>query len=512
MARRLVVATAAATGGLAAVAVARWANGHAAIDLAIFDQGIWSASHGHGAQTSIVGSSLLADHFAPALLVFAPLYRLVATPVWLLVGQAIAAGVAVFLLCRPLVRSLGSGRAAALAVALLVSPPVAYGLLADVHPVVFAVPFAIGALLCAERGSFVAMVVLGAVAAALRVEVGVAVAVGAVLLARPGPARRRRGALAVLLAVAAAFAVAEQAIGAAGHWSVHYGHLGTSAGDALVHPWRFLVVLKPENLYKAVPWIVISGFVRPSRWRRAVPALIAALPILLSQWPGTQWWQEHYGLAPALLGAYAWLPSLEREPSLSVRPFVGIAALALLVGPVLPSALVPEGSDFHVKTFTESYAAEQLRVDHDVRCIVRGVPRGAGVSADMAPLTFLAHRRDLYLWPSPFAAASPSVLPGDLGPRPSAVDAAGVDYVITAGADGVPSEPPPGFVLDGRAGAFTRYRRTSAATVRTACAAVAGPASPSAMPGIETRGSASHSTMSGLSTRTQSANASATGQ
>lgn len=511
MARRLVVATAVVTGGLAAVAVARWANGHAAIDLAIFDQGIWSASRGHGAQTSIVGSSLLADHFAPALLVFAPLYRLVATPVWLLVGQAVAAGVAVFLLCRPLVRSLGSGRVAALAVALLISPPVAYGLLADVHPVVFAVPFAIAALLCAERGSLLAMVVLGAVAAALRVEVGVAVAVGAVLLARPG-ADRRRDAVVVLLAVAAAFAIAEQAFGAAGHWTVHYGHLGSSAGDALVHPWRFLVVLKPENLYKAVPWIVISGFVRPTQWRRAVPALIAALPILLSQWPGTQWWQEHYGLAPALLGAYAWLPALEREPSLSVRPFVGIAALALLVGPVAPSLLVPEGSDFQVKTFTQSYAAEQLRADDDVRCIVRGVPRNAGVSADMAPLTFLAHRRDLYLWPSPFAAAPPSVLPGDLGPRPSPADAARVDYVITAAANGVPSEPPPGFVLDGRSGDFTRYRRTSAAAVRTACAAVAGPASPSAMLGMETRGSASHSTMSGLSTSTHRPKASAIGQ
>ena len=80
---------------LGLVALLRLHNGWGGIDLSIWDQALWRASEGHPGVTTILGESLLADHFSPAVLLFVPLYRLAASPVWLVLAQVIAAWAAV---------------------------------------------------------------------------------------------------------------------------------------------------------------------------------------------------------------------------------------------------------------------------------------------------------------------------------------------------------------------------------------------------------------------------------
>lgn len=94
---------------LGATAVARWLNGFAKADLAHFDQAIWLASRGREPMSTFFGETLLEDHFGPGMLVFAPLYRIVATPVWLILGQVVAAWWAVWLIVRRLGPAVDGG-------------------------------------------------------------------------------------------------------------------------------------------------------------------------------------------------------------------------------------------------------------------------------------------------------------------------------------------------------------------------------------------------------------------
>jgi len=87
----------------------------------------------------------------------------------------------------------------------------------------------------------------------------------------------------------------------------------------------------------------------------------------------------------------------------------------------------------------------------------------------MQPLGRLAHRDHLYVWPYPFAATPPDVLPSpDLAvPRPDL--AAAVDYLIIPVRDS--SRVPPGFVEDTTAGRSVRLRRAATTTPSPTCPA-----------------------------------------
>jgi uncharacterized membrane protein len=230
---------------LAVAAVARWRSGNAGVDLAILDQSLWAASRGHGLFSSVLQEHLLGDHFAPGILLFVPLYRLAPTAAWLLVGQVLAAVAAVVLVAGRLRPVLDRTRRAALAAALLLSPPVAFALLADVHGLVFAGPFALGAVFAVQDARPRRAAVLGLLAAMFRQEAGVAVAVavGLLMLDR---GRRRAGVptMAVLCGYLPVAVLLEGRLGTGdSHWTGHFERLGSSPSDALAHPWRLVAVL-----------------------------------------------------------------------------------------------------------------------------------------------------------------------------------------------------------------------------------------------------------------------------
>lgn len=248
----------------------RWADLRAgASDLGIFDQATWLMAHGRAPFVTNIAINVFADHVSAVLLLFVPLYRLVATPVWLLAAQAACLGLTV-LPARRLADHFGAGRGWA-TVFVLANPFMWNAAVNDVHPVVFATP-------------------AGGVAAARgppRRPTGrnrrcgphrpvpadtVTVLVGAAIPAGPRVRRRLLWLTPVPLVVSQ---VLPHVLGTWQTFERYSGRLGTSPTDALVHPWR-LVLLVPTAALQLFSWWLPVGFLPlrrpaglpPQRWAR----------------------------------------------------------------------------------------------------------------------------------------------------------------------------------------------------------------------------------------------------
>jgi hypothetical protein len=335
-------------------------------------------------------------------------------------------------------------------VGLLVSPPVAYALLWDVHFVVLAVPFALAAIFALDDGRPGWALVLGLAAASFRIEVGFAVLAAFVVI--PGARRGRIRPAAVLFAYLLVAEYFDQKLGHSIFWPMHYGHLGATPFEAATHPWRVITTLVSGTaVAKALPWLAKSAFIALRRPRLALPALVVAMPVLLSNWAGTQSFIFQYGYAPTLLLAPAWIAVLRRHPEQAKRVVGGSLLLALLLGPVLPAvAYAPS---------RWSHAVSLWKPDRSATCLVRGIPAGAGVSVTDGPLSLLSERQDAYLWPFPFEPARSNTLPGPQHRQAVPELAQRVDYLIVFRED--LAKVPEGFVEDGSGGDLVRFRRAA---------------------------------------------------
>ena len=129
---------------LTVVGVLRHANYWSEFDLAVFDQGVWQLSRGR-TYVSLIDRNIFADHFSPVLFLFAPLYRIVATPVWLIVAQSLALA-ATLIPMRRLADELRAPRWLATVLVIGSGPLLAAGVF-DFHASTLAVPFVAVALL-----------------------------------------------------------------------------------------------------------------------------------------------------------------------------------------------------------------------------------------------------------------------------------------------------------------------------------------------------------------------------
>lgn len=438
---------------LAATSIVRNYRGYGSGDLAIYDQGIWNASRGHSPISTIVGGSILGDHFTPGLLAFAPLYRIWPTTVWLSVTQAVALAACIAIIARRL-RPFCSTRLIALTVLSLgVAAPLAYPLLFDFHPIVIGTPFALVALWSIEDGRYRHATIMGLLAAAFRPEFAVVVVVAS-LVAR-GDRTHRARAVGVLITYSVLAQVALVWIGGESkYWEVHYAHLGSSPSDALIHPWRIATALLATSaLEKAFPWLLAGGLVALGRPRKALPAFVSALPILLSHKSSFGWVGAHYGFAPTLLLATAWVDVVRQRARVLNIVIAGSLVTAILWGPVLPSISAD------TRIFLPTNAIGQWSASDKLRCLVRDIPNDAVVSGEARPAALLAHRERVYLWPYPFQPAPIDIRPIQAPRNSNPVLASDVSYLVVVSATKSPI--PPGFVLDGVAKNWERYRRVT---------------------------------------------------
>jgi uncharacterized membrane protein len=290
------------------------------LDLAVYDQAIWKLAHLRAPELSTIGWNAFADHFSPALLAFAPLYRLAATPLWLFAAQALAIG-AGFLALGPLFDVLGvEGRwRAAFRVAYAASPLLWNAAMYDFHTTTLAVPF----LLVGVRAALVDQrrLLTGCLLALLllRDDLGTAAAAMALVgfsgLDRPERRIRLLLAGSALAWMAAGGQIATM-LGSDRHWAFHFGYLAPSAAEAILHP----LTTTGRLLEGLVRWdnvtLVLLGLLVPLG---CLPALaprrlaLVALPLL-----------------PLLASAGSQFHSIRFQYGAYLFPFVLLAAASAL--------------------------------------------------------------------------------------------------------------------------------------------------------------------------------------
>ena len=388
-------------GGAGMVRHANWWSG--AIDLGVFDQGIWLLSRGFAPEVTINGRNLFADHLSPVVLAFVPLYRVAATPYWLFAAQGAALG-ATLLPLRALARHEGAPRWVA-TLAIVLGTPLTAAAMFEFHPATLATPFIAWTILECRRDEATRATVAGALVLCCRAELAW-VLLGIAIVA--GPACRRRLVALSAVGVVAGYAV-PAALGARGTFAVHYGHLGATPGEAVTHPWRMLEALaSADTVTKLVILLLpVAGLalVKP-RW--AAATVVAALPLLLSRWAGTvlpwfHYWAPVYPIAVG--GALAALGDPERHRFVDPRlVLVGGALAVSVMSPLSPRA--PDSVGLRALTDPqEDRAAAAAQVDDE-----------EPVAASNRILSHLTHRREAWLFPGPYATDEPAELSAEPSP------------------------------------------------------------------------------------------------
>ena len=133
-----------------------WQLDPASWDLGIFTEYVKQYSQLHAPIVGIKGAgfNLLGDHFHPIVALIAPIFRLVPTPITLLVAQAALVAVSVIPVSRAAADRLGTGAGRAIGAAYGFSWGLQQLVDNDFHEIAFAVPllaFSLSALICGRR-------------------------------------------------------------------------------------------------------------------------------------------------------------------------------------------------------------------------------------------------------------------------------------------------------------------------------------------------------------------------
>lgn len=279
----------------------RWSNHWAgALDLGLFDQGVWLLSEGRAPELTVLPENLFGDHFSPVLVLFAPLYLVRPSPGWLLAVQALAVAATV-LPMRALARDLGVRPAWATA-AVAASSPLWMMVLYDFHPVALTAPLVTAALVAARRDQ-------ARTALALTIAVGLVRADSAVLIlgvAVVATPRVRRVIVPAALASMAVGVAVPMLLHTEQTFARYYGGLGDSPLDAATHPWRVVTTLLGSQARSTLLlWLVPVGFLPLLRPRWFAALVVGGLPILLSSKVNTSLpWFHHAGtVAPLAIAA-----------------------------------------------------------------------------------------------------------------------------------------------------------------------------------------------------------------
>ena len=369
-----------------------------ALDLGIFDQGVWLLSRGLAPEVTVNGRNLFADHLSPVLVLFAPLYRVMATPVWLIAGQAVSIAVGL-----PAMRRFAATRGVdprPVTFAWVVAAPLLAAAVFDFHPSTLAVGPLAWLLVALDLDRRWPVVLAAAAVLLCRADLGWVVASTAIV----APPRFRRDLIVLGAGGVVLGWIIPSMLGAEGTFPVHYGQLGDSPADALTHPWRLLTALSAADLRTYALWTMAGGFLVFGAPRWAITVAVAGLPVLLSDWSGTESPQYHYGAPTLPLVLAGSVVALSSGASWAKPRYLVFGALAatLVAGPLSPKA---EGAYSFWEITTP-------RVGDELDRALAAVDDDQPVSAVNRVLPHLTHREAAYGWPLPFRSTSLSVLYG----------------------------------------------------------------------------------------------------
>ncbi|WP_052864585.1 DUF2079 domain-containing protein [Streptomyces niger] len=359
-------------------------------DLGIFEQVVRSYAHLQAPVADLKGpgANILGDHFSPILVLLAPLYRLLPSPLTLLTAQA-----ALFALSAvPVTRCAGRllGRRAGLAIG------AAYGLSwglqravdFDFHEIAFALPMIAFALEAVVHRRWTAAACWAAPLVLVKEDLGItAAAIGVIIVIRARRAVPAGLALAAfgLVATVLTLAVIIPAFNGAGSYD-YWTKLSGDGGPAPVIPL--------DTAVRTLLWTLL-----PTTGLLALrsPLLLAAVPTIGwrfvshdDHYWGTDW---HYS---AVLMPVVFLALVDALPRFrtSSRPWLrgyaahlpaAAAAAALALTTTLPLARLTEAA-----TYRTPPAVAQTEA------LLARIPDGATVEADVRPISRLTGRTTVY--------------------------------------------------------------------------------------------------------------------
>lgn len=386
------------------------------LDMGVFDQGEWLVAHGH-AHLTLLDRNLFSDHVSFVYLPIAALYRLWPSVSVLIVVQSIALACSVYPHLR-LARSQGFSERIALFVAVANGAFLNAGIF-DFHSSVLAVPFVLWALVAIAEDRPRLLYAMAFAILLCRAEMVVFVIAFMVM------SKRSTWLPLGVLSIAALVAQALPSFfGGGGLWSIFYTNLGSSPGDALLHPWRIVRALfRLDALQSLCLWLLPFGFVSLLSPRRMLAVLIAGFPILLAPNPQLHVPWFHYG---ATLEPFVFFAMLDP----GVRKWISVQRVQWI-------ALTMSVVSFVCLSPVSWMAPDEYRVWNvmtpmkggDFDAIVDAVPKGAAVSAVNPFVSHLSQRQFVFEWPTPYVDTRP------LGPDVSVRDQQRLTYVVIRAVD-----------------------------------------------------------------------------
>ncbi len=261
-------------------------------ELAAFESLLWETLHGHLLGYTTPGSSFLAQHFSPILLILVPFYALFQSPFTLLVIQALAASLALIPLYQLSFQLLESRWCAtAMTLAFFFSRVVNYGLMYNFHMEIFYPLFYFPLFLAAERRRWAAFYILLLLTMTVKEDACIANAgLGLYLLFS---ARRKHGIvtfLGSLVAFLVTMGFVIPAFGAAPHGSYPFVHYWSGYGGSMpeilrnmLNPLRhFEVIFTPAKLAKMFNLFSVFLFLPLLNWRVLLFLVVPSWFILYS--------------------------------------------------------------------------------------------------------------------------------------------------------------------------------------------------------------------------------------
>jgi uncharacterized membrane protein len=370
-------------------------------DLGIFDQGVWLLGQGLRPFSTVRGRDLFADHFQPALALFAPLGTLELTPVGLLVVQSVLlAAAAPALYALAVQRGVGPRLAAAVAVLWLASPLTQWTNLFDFHPETAVPLLLVLAALELERQRPAGFVAYAVLASCFKEDVSLAFLAWGLVLAFQG---RRRLGLGLAAGALTWFVVATQVVipalgGNLDYYSARFGgDRGSSLGAVFLTLVRDPVdtvgdAATPANAKVLLALVLGTAGLALLAPLQLVPAAPALAANLLSAYSYQHELEFHYHVVPAALFAIASVHGAGVVARRGAR-VTKAATWVLAAGAVVVAAVGP--------------ASERLRTStaFDVGARTRAlalVPEDASTAAAPHLVPHLTNRHELYQLPEPF--------------------------------------------------------------------------------------------------------------
>jgi uncharacterized membrane protein len=375
-------------------------------DLGIFDQGVWLLSRFKTPFVTLRGLNLFADHASWILLPVAPLYWIwsdVRVLLLLTVAAVVAGGPLAYLIART--EGVRKPLAAALAVAYLLHPAVAWNVWDVFHPEVLAVPLLLAAYLFAARHHTAAAGAALLLALLVKEDAVLVVVPLALYLAWRFKAWRMAGIVIVggVLLFIFNFDYALPHFSPTGSliYTSRYGEFGNSmpeiAWHVLTSPGKVLSILvTPERL------AYLAGMVLPLFLALMAPEmLLVAVPITLANMLSLHGYQYvikyHYTVYLLAIVTLAAIKGAAHIGDRSER-LVRLLVAGVLVGGVLGMFFAGPLPATDAPNPWAGGTSDPEAIDAALALI----PSDGRVSSDWFIAPHTAHRTVIYMYPNPF--------------------------------------------------------------------------------------------------------------